>query len=316
MSPYTPALLLSYLSQAVSSTLTTARTVVVHLLFLLGDREVPSHPALASIFDVILANPSGLDMGDTIPSTLEKPHIPPDIGTSASASPIPAFEAVSTLALLLPLLRICSLSAPYPAPTPIVTLTTRLLALLEPYPAPSLNVGLEAGGLLQSLPEALAAPLRDCLSGLMADLAISQDAAQLHITPATDIAVRPPQSARVLPPSLASSTSVLPSPQALEFLLAYLHRSAGWTRHPGHSQDPPIPPANHIQLIRLGPHIASDPSTFLVHLIQAAVNDWGGTYNGGSPEGLPSWLFLTESLPVLLSWWKENPELKWMFPVS
>jgi len=45
------------------------------------------------------------------------------------------------------------------------------------------------------------------------------------------------------------------------------------------------------------------------------MDDWGGKYNGGSPEGLLSWIFLTEALPVLLAWWKDNPETEWPFPV-
>jgi len=315
------AVLLNYTSQAMSSSIITSRTFVIHLLFLFLEQESLSDAILASISNVILANPTGLEPGDSLPAALEKPFSQtrpvPDIATSTSANPEPSpVITASTLALLLPLLRICSLTASSPAPTPIINFTTRILSLLEPYPAPSLEVGLEAGNLLQSLPEVLAAPLRDCLSGLMADLTISQDVAQLGISSAPPDPVEISNITSVTPKSLTSSHSSPLLPQIFEFLLSYLLRSARWTRCPEYASEPPRPPDTHIKLLRLGPHIASDPSTFLLHLIQTAVNDWGGTYKGGSPEGVPSWLFLTEGLPVLLRWWRDNSDPKWPFPVS
>lgn len=319
-SPSPPALLLAYLSQAIASTLVTSRTLIVHFIFFLSGHELPSIGLLASIAEIALANPTGLELGDHLPSTLEKfsppTHSIPDVGTSASASLKPtSSSALSTLSLFLPLLRICTFTAPSPAPTPVVDLTTRLLILLEPYPGPSLDVGLEAGSLLQTLPESLAAPLRHCLSGLMADLAISQDVAQLGIMTAPTNATATANLPATHLLSLSSGVSSLPLPHTLAFLLTYLHRSSRWTRNPEYLSEQPQPPPNHIQLIRLGPHIASDPSTFLSHLVQAAVNNWGGTYNGGAPEGVPAWLFLTEALPVLLRWWKDNPDPNWPFPV-
>ena len=319
-----PALLLTYPSHAISSTLLSSRTFVTHLLFLFTGQDPPSTAFLTSVSHAVLANPTGLEASDHLSSTLAKPSVSlasiPDVGTSASAIPEPVPTVISsTLALLLPLLRLCSTTAGSHVPQPIIDLTTLLLSLLEPFPAPSLDVGLEAGNLLQSLPEALAAPLRHCLSGLMADLAISQDTARLRIS-STSADPLTTASTRTGPPvSLTSDVASLPLPQALSFLLAHLHRSARWTRQTDHASDhaanPLRPPENHIQLIRLGPHIAHDPSTFLLHLFLTAVNDWGGSYNGGSSEGVSSWLFLTEALPLLLRWWKDHPDPKWPFPV-
>ncbi|CAD6584259.1 MAG: mediator complex subunit, partial [Tremellales sp. Tagirdzhanova-0007] len=308
-----PALLLAYLSQAIASTLLDSRTFVIHLLFFLVERDSPSITFLASISSVVLANPTGLEPSDPLPSTVDNPSTA-SISVSApvtSASPGPALVPSSTLALLLPLLHLCSFTNPSPPPTPILDLTIRLLSLLEPYPAPSLNVGLEVGGLLQSLPEKLAAPLRHCLSGLMADIAFSQDT--IRTQPSSSRPDLPNLTARDSSPPSSGST-LMPLPQSLTFLLTYVHLSTRWTRHPAYGVEPSQPPANHIHLIRLGPHVAPDPSTFLSQLIQAAVKQWAESYDGDSCDGVSSWLFLTEALPVLLSWWKENADPHWLFP--
>ena len=190
------------------------------------------------------------------------------------------------------------------------------MSLLEPYPAPSLNIGLEAGSLLQSLPENLAAPLRDCLSGLTADIAFSQTTIQRQPSLSRpDLLVIPDPTAREPLPFISGAT-LMSLPQSLTFLLTYIHLSTRWTRHPAYGAEPLQPPANHMHLIRLGPHIAPDPSTFLSHLIKAAVNHWAESYDGNSPYGVSSWLFLTEALPVLLRWWKENADSNWPFPVD
>jgi len=198
-------------------------------------------------------------------------------------------------------------------------LVSRILSLLDPYPAPPLDIGLEAGGLYQSLPEAISVPLRNCLSGLMADLAVSQGAPQFQITDTL-----PPQPA-VLPvvgkdraqtegrapvPSLPLFATQMPLKHALDFQVAWAIQADRWTPSDATVQ---IPPDNHLSVIRLGPLIASNPSHFLQQLI---ISSLVGATDLSADERAQRWLFLTERLPVLLKWWKDQDSVDWPFPVS
>ena len=238
---------------------------------------------------------------------------------------------MSTLGLLLPLLRMCSVSSDSPPLTPLVALVSRLVSLLQPYPAPPLDIGLEAGGLFQSLPETISLPLRECLSGLMADLASSQETSQLQQLPTnpdqSNGGVNGKSNGAVDGPSTHSGQSIpsplLPPlhtqislPHILAFLLTLDLHSSRWTLSPDPNTSPPKPADHHIELVKLGPHIESDPSTFLLHLIRAAITSHVGHYIGSTTEGTLRWLFMSERLPTLLRWWKDNSDPKWPYPVS
>jgi mediator of RNA polymerase II transcription subunit 5 len=315
-----PAILLGYLGQSLQSSLTSSQTLLHHVLFLISDNKPPSTSLLVSLSTLILSN---LPENYTLPSVLARPKTLveiPDIGTSASATPPPSTS--STLGLLLPLLRQCS-SSTSPAPTPLILLIHRLLVSLQPYPAPPLDVGLEAGGLFQSLPETLSVPLRDCLSGLMADLAVSQDPSQAPPPPvipptiqasATNgvSAVTSETNAKVaaIPqPALPPLHTQLPIQHALSFEISSILRSDRWTRSDLTSD---VPAENHLSLLKIGRLLSPDPSAFLAHLLRACLK---ASSLSAPEERVARWLFVTERLPVLLKWWKDNSDPSWAFPV-
>ncbi|ORY26244.1 mediator complex subunit Med5-domain-containing protein [Naematelia encephala] len=311
--PGTPAIVLSYLSQSLSDStgpaILPAQTFLVHLLFRLALPPPPSTSALAAIASLLLACPSSLF--SPLSGELHCPaSLVPDVGSSTSTSPTP------TLGLVLPLLRLCSTSAP----APIVSLTARILGLVQPYPAPPLDVGLEAGGLLQTLPEMVSTPLRDSLGGLMADLAISQDTTGMglsldgmtgmeNVIPNQgDITMHggDENAQTVTLPPLGTDISSLPLPQSLAFLLNYLRRSSRWTDNADSSGDQ--------VLLRLAPHLAPDPTTFLAQLLEASIVAFSGQADGDSPGGIEKWLFISEGLPSLLQSWKGHGDLGYPYP--
>lgn len=255
------------------------------------------------------------------------------MGTSASASE-PATTA-PTLSFILPLLRLCSNPNPTePAPFPIVALTNRLLSLLQPYPAPPLDVGLEASALLPVLPDVIATPLRNCLSGLMADVAMSQDVAQMQISvpsaafdvsssgitgegegsakTADDGSVTP--LTRVWTPPRQSSP--IPIQHAIDFLFAHAIRSSRWTRSPYPPSNPPEPWQSHIEVLRIGRYLCPEPDRFLLQLIETSLKACLNTYQALSSDFVDRFLILTEALPTLLRSWKDNGDADWSYPVS
>ena len=308
--PSTSALLLGYIAQCLVSGLTTARAIVTLLLYLIADGRPVPPSRLVSVASVITTNEAAMQSWDSVPSSLARPnqiHPESEVGTSSRANPP---EPVSTLALLLPLLRQCSQQTP--APTPIVHLVSRLLSSLQPYPVPPLDVGLEAGGLFQSLPEAISVPLRDCLSGLMADLAVSQENMELsQPNPNAQTAASHDARATSVPtPSLPPFRSQLSLKHALAYQLSSLFRSSSWT-----TSDPAMqrPPEDHVALLKLGSFLAPDSGDFMQQLLRSSL---GQADYVEAAEGVQRWLFITERLPLLLKWWKENPLDELPFPVS
>ena len=310
--PYPPANLYNYISNCLTAAALSARTLAIHLLFFTYDGKPLSEMAIVSIAGMIMANLTGLEPGQSLASSLDRP-LAPDIGSSSDAS-----QAVPTLALLLPLLRQC------PAPSAnatVVGLVAQLLTLLDSHPAPPLDVGLEAGSLLQLLPEQLVVRLRQCLSGLMADLSDQQQptSSQTMVESGLPVnqGVAPNGAQGDLPtPILQSGPFPLPLPRSINFLLVHANTASKWTPSPDYTSKPPRPPENHIALIHLGPRIAADPSTFLLHLIQGCLANHNGEYIGNTYRGAVRWIFMTEHLPALLRWWKDQNMPEWPFPVS
>jgi mediator of RNA polymerase II transcription subunit 5 len=285
---------------------------------------------LASICSVILTNPTGLAETDALPSTLDGPSQDvPDVGTSASANPFPSS---STLALMLPLIRLCA-NLVDPAPFPILAFTNRLLSLLQPYPAPPLDVGLEASALLPTLPDALSTPLRNCLSGLMADVALSQDAAQLQISDLVGLgalqdgvglgpAITETGGAEGTIPSLPGVFRLsrqplpIPLPRALDFLLAHAHRSARFTKSTYPQAQPPAPWENHLHILRAGRYFELDPEAFLLQLVESGLQACLESYQNIGAHFVKMFLFLVDGLPTLLRSWMDAEDSDWAYPVS
>ncbi|KAK4687983.1 mediator of RNA polymerase II transcription subunit 5, partial [Tremellales sp. Uapishka_1] len=288
-----PAILLSYLSLALETGLFSARILSIQLLFWIRSQTELPLALLSTVSRILLLNPTGLERGNLLPAFL----LPYKSATPVEGSPDGSAGSTSTLLLLLPLLRSC---ASDPSLADISNLTGRILSLLAPYPAPPFDVGFQAGQLLSSLPDGLASPLRDCLSGLMADLTISQNQPQIYPSVAKDASASGPTS-------ISHSLPLLPT---ITFLLEHLHRCSDWEVSRPDSSNPPT---HHLRLVRLGSQICSDPSSFLLHLLQAAMEALLRTPMG-TQEGVIRWLFLIEGLPSLMDWWKQNPENGWIYP--
>lgn len=234
----------------------------------------------------------------------------PDVGTSASAAP----EEVSALALVIPLLRQCAAG---PASPQLLTLAARLTSLVPAFPAPPFDAGLEAAQLSAMLPEAVAKPLRDCLSGLMSELPM----------PAAHPAQGLPTFSSSAPMSFSGfgdgqplllsiqGQSTLPLHQMAAFLLEYIDRAEAWTTHPSYDNDSPTPAPHLIILIRLGRALTQDSQTFLSALLDAAITRVVNNSSHQPGGSVRAFVLFTEHLPVLLAWWRANADSKWPFPV-
>ncbi|WWD21111.1 hypothetical protein CI109_105592 [Kwoniella shandongensis] len=307
--PHPPSILLTYLSQILTTPLVTSKTIFVHLLFYLSESDAPTISVLTSITNVLLSNPTGLEEPTIIPSLLSRPsknNKVPDVGTSASASTPP--PQTSTLSLLIPLFRLCA-STPSSSLSVIVG---RVISLLAPFPAPSLDVGLEAGGLLPVLPEEIVTPLRNCLGGLMADLST-------HDTVARDADVQMGDASQLQTAQTGASSGVdtpLPLRPIISFLLHQAYRSSKWSHTVNYDQPHPSSPINHIVLIKMGSYLTPNPSEYLVALLETCVQDVVGKMAVGTIENVRSWQFLVEGIPNLLKWWKENSDPNWPIPTD
>ncbi|ORX39073.1 mediator complex subunit Med5-domain-containing protein [Kockovaella imperatae] len=307
VSPHPPANILGYLTQCLLKSTITARTLAIHLLIYIYDGRSLSESTIISLSGLVMGSLTGLEPTSTIPSSLNRPIIP-DIGSSDASQSIP------TLSLLLPLLRQCTLPA---APAIVISFVHLLLSILEKHPAPPLDVGLEAGSLLQLLPEQLGLRLRDCLSGLMADLTdqnqllnTTQQASGLPIS-----AIPPLETRGDIPvPALPSGPLQLPLAKALQFTIIHALSASRWTPSPHYAARPPRLPENYSNIIRLGPQLCSDPATFLLHLLRTAVNIHNGEYVGSTFRGGQRWIFMTEHLPALIRWWKDQNIPDWACP--
>lgn len=323
--PDPPALILAYLSHALATRLITARTATIHLLFHINDHSIPSE-TLSSISTIILANPTGLDASDPLPSSLPALNAAPapDIGPSSPPPP----QSTWTLSLLLPLLRICTDKSCTP---PVIQLVSRVLSIVAPYPAPPFDVGLEASQLMGSLPDTISMPLRESLSGLMADLAISEGTqAQLQVQAQTQ-AVNPsapntilnaqkpgaletegPRLSSIYPPDVYADTL----PQALAVLLALYRQQRQYDRNPSYSSTPPRPPKGLLDILKVAWTLTTDGDRLLSDLLTVVVDQISGEAFGVDGKGVDGWVLLVEDIPTLLRRWKDQPGPKTQFPVS
>ncbi|WVR09129.1 hypothetical protein IAU60_006191 [Kwoniella sp. DSM 27419] len=298
--PSPPSLLLGYLTELLTTPLLPPKTFFIHWLFYLSDHDLPSIDTILSISTILLSCPRGIDDGP-LPAALVHPSIVtdvPDVGTSASAFNSPG-RHTSTLALLLPLLRLCSTTPP----SALSTLIAKAVAVLAPFPAPSLDVGLEAGQLLPSLPEDISAPLRSTLSGLMADLT-SHDVQQGQ----GDIAMG---EASMVSNGTAQS---LPLRPALVFLFEHARRSDRWMEREVDLANP-RPPQSLLDVLKIGPRLNDDPAVFLNMLVDVTVQGLLDhpveDINAGE-----TWNFMLEGVCGLIRWWKDHPDPHFPYPTE
>lgn len=300
-------MLVSYLSQALESGLLTARTFAIALLAHLHRAEAHALPTplLTSIASALLATPMGLDPSEPLPSPVTLPT--PDVGTSASGEA----EAVQPLSLVLPLLRQCVQGSPQ-----LLALAARITALISPLPAPSFEAGLEAAQLSGVLPEEVAKPLRDCLTGLMADLPMPDTAPQPQ-TVFNDVPMGISGFGELVDgvPQLSNLPTTLPLRQMAGFLIEYAEHAQSWTAsNSRYTADPPVPPQHMIYLIRLGRALTSDSQAYLLALLDAASMRVIANLSQAPGPATRAYVFFTEELPVALRWWRDNADPKWPFP--
>lgn len=312
--PDPPAVILKYLSHSLSHNLITARTAVIHLLLHPKLESIPPS-TLASISQAILLDSTGLDASNPIPSHLEPPI--PDVGPSSPTS------TTWTIALLLPLLRSCVSNQPQA----VVQLISRILSVVEPYPAPPFDVGLEASQLMGSLPDTLSMPLRQSLSGLMTDLAISEGSAQP--VSAQGLA---PTSAQPQPQSQAIDPGILTGPeissiklsdafrntipQAMSLLLASYRDQVGRETNTQYAANPPVPSEGLQRMMKLCWALAGTGEGVLGHLVEVMLQQILSDAYGPKGENVDASMLLLEGLPVLLKWWNEQTNAPLSYPVS
>ncbi|WVQ75456.1 hypothetical protein IAR50_005081 [Cryptococcus sp. DSM 104548] len=310
--PLSPSLALSYLSQLLSSSTITARSLCIDLLSHISDKDLPATSSLIPISDIIISNFTGFRDGFLLPAVLPGPAGDAVQNGSAGPSSLGQGRETSTLSVMLPLLRLAATPSP---PSAIVSLVARLISVLAPFPSPSLDVGLEAGQLLPLLPEEISSPLRVSLGGLMEDLVQES---------APDTATRPqngPMASRG-----TSAAPALPLREMIALLLEQAHRSFRYTRTPLPSERQTIvtPPSAHIRLLQLGRCICPVPSDFFLGLIEISIervlHGVGGDrpHAVGTGENVRDFGWAVEGLPKLLRWWKmqsnDGEYEKWMFP--
>lgn len=302
--PRPPALLVSYLSQALENGLLTARSFTIALLAHLyraeGTHTLPTS-LLASIASALLGTPTGLDPAEPLPSPITLPT--PDVGTSASGEA----EQIPPLSIVLPLLRHC-----VSGPPQLLSLAARVTALISPLPAPPFEAGLEAAQLSGVLPEDVAKPLRDCLTGLMDNLPMP-DAPQAPVF--NDVPMIPgfgDMVDGVL--QLSNLPTNLPLRQMAAFLIEYAERAQSWTASNMYTSNPPVPPQHLIYLILLGRALTSDSQAYFLALLDAASARVHNSLALAPSVATRAYVFFTEELPVALRWWKDNADPKWPFP--
>lgn len=301
---------MSYLSQALESGLLTARVFALALLAHLHRSEGTDAQAiptalLASIATALLRTPTGLDPSEPLPSPVTLPT--PDVGTSASGEA----EQVSALTLVLPLLRQCVAGTPQ-----LVALAARITALIPPLPSPPFEAGLEAAQLSGVLPEDVAKPLRDALTGLMADLPMPDAAPQPQSAMFTDVPMGISGFGELVDgvPQLSNLPTTLPLRQMAALLIEYAERAQSWTSSSLYASHPPTPPQHLIYMIKMGRALTSDSQAYLLALLDAASTRVIASLSGAPSAGTRAYVFFTEELPVALRWWRDHADAKWPFP--
>ena len=274
---------------------------MIHLLLHPKLASIPQ-TTLSSISQAILLDSTGLDVSNPIPSHLESPL--PDIGPSSPSS------TSWTISLLLPLLRSC-LNNP---PQAVIQLISRILSIVDPYPAPPFDVGLEASQLMGSLPDTISMPLRQSLSGLMTDLAISEGSAQ----PVT--AGLAPTTIQSRPQAIDAGLSTGPEissiklsnafsnviPQTIALLLASYRDRVGYEANAKYAANPPVPSEGLQKLMKLCWALGGTGELMMEQLLMTTLQQVIPDTNGLKAHNVDACMLLLEGLPVVLRWWKDQ----------
>ena len=321
--PNPPAVILKYLSYCLSNQLATARTAVIHLLLQPSLDSVPS-ATLDTICQAILNDSTGLDASNPLRSQLDFPL--PDIGPSSPAS------TSWTISLLLPLLRKCTTGKVALATTQLIG---RILSIIEPYPAPPFDVGLEASQLMGSLPDDISIPLRQSLSGLMTDLAISEGSAQQAQAVPTTVdqlsLSRPQQVMAGMSDGPAISSIMLADafsdaiPQAIALLLASYREGLRYDKtEQTTSTTPKIPSKRGRDLLKqcwslvsLGSssNVIFSADVILDRIMGVTLEQVIPDLSGLGAKNVDGQMLLLENLPSLLRWWKDQSDGGSNYPV-
>jgi mediator of RNA polymerase II transcription subunit 5 len=320
--PNPPAVIIKYLSHCLSHHLVTARIAVIHLLLQPNLGSVPS-ATLDTICQTILLNSTGLDVSNPLPSRLDSPL--PDIGPSSPSS------TNWTISLLLPLLRTCTTTK---VPQATTQLIGRILSIVEPYPAPPFDVGLDASQLMGSLPDEISIPLRQSLSGLMTDLAISEGSAQqAQVAPlAVDdrLSRRQPVMAEITDGPAISSIMLADAfsdtiPQAIALLLASYREGVRYDKTEQYaSTSPPIPSRSGIDFLKLCWSLGStggsvdvifSADVILDRVLGVILEQVIPDLSGLGAKNVDGHILLLEHLPVMLRWWKDQSNGGLAYPV-
>lgn len=299
--------MVNYLSTALESGLLSSRNAIIHLLFTCESSSIPL-PTLTAICSILNTSPIAIE---PIPSSLELPQGP--IPHDGPSSPPPQRQTW-TLSLLLPLLRLCS----DPQNQAITQLVSRVLAAVAPYPAPPFDVGLQASQLMGSMPELVAVPLKESLSGLMMDLAMS-DAAP-PVTSQAQPQQQQQQSAtsgatdddtfKLMTPVEAFGGN-LPLHIAL-LVRNYLQQRARTSiTHTGTLADAgatPTPNNGLIDLLKACCSVYDLGESILTRLLAAALGQVASETPEFNTEHIAACMFILEDMPVLLRWWKDHSD--------
>ncbi|WWC91311.1 uncharacterized protein L201_006254 [Kwoniella dendrophila CBS 6074] len=342
--PSPPSLILSYLSQLLNSNLITSRTIFIRILFYIHDHGLPSITSIISIFNILSTNLTGLD--EPIPSLLSAPSKMnitsqiPDVGTSASGSGSASNSAsnvdqrqISTSFLILPLLRLCSsnsqsTSTSIPMIGSLITYLSKIVSILSTYPSPSLDVGLEVGQLLSSLPEEISLHLRNNLSGLMTDLDNQDSLNSLQQTQTQIQSQQIDQDVNGNGNNIQMQTSSnrpnitqigynkLPLKQGLTLFIEWAKRSTkllrGEDSQHKHGQGNSLK-GIWITVLKVGKEFTYDSDELLKVLLEISIQNLIQS-NVDSSDAAENWGILIEQICELVSWWKTHSEEVSPFP--
>jgi mediator of RNA polymerase II transcription subunit 5 len=199
----------------------------------------------------------------------------------------------------------------------VMQLISRILSIVEPYPAPPFDVGLEASQLMGSLPDTISMPLRQSLSGLMTDLAISEGSAQP--VSAQELA---PTTVQSRPQAVDAGLSAGPEissiklsdafnnviPQTISLLLASYRDRVGCEANAKYAANPPIPSEGLQRTVKLCWALGSTGEVILEQLLTTMLQQVIPDANGLKAHNVDACMLLLEGLPDVLRWWKDQSD--------
>lgn len=206
----------------------------------------------------------------------------------------------------------------------MVQLISRILSIVEPYPAPPFDVGLEASQLMGSLPDSVSMPLRQSLSGLMTDLAISEGSAQpISATgPAPIIMTQTSQMVIDREPSGPELSSIRLSdafsnvvPQTIALLLASYRERLEYDRNPQYANNPSLPSEDLQKLMKLC-WALGESEEILEQLVGTILQQVLPDTHGLQAHNVDACRFLMDGLPTMLRWWRDQTDGLLSYPVS